>query len=56
MLTEEEGHFYVCGDIKMADDVRLKLKEIITKHAGMTDEEVEDYLIEMVVSILKLFL
>ncbi|CAB3251850.1 unnamed protein product [Arctia plantaginis] len=48
MLTEEEGHFYVCGDIKMADDVRSKLKEIFIKHAGMTDEEVEDFLIEMV--------
>ncbi|CAG9096154.1 unnamed protein product [Plutella xylostella] len=40
MLLEEGGHFYVCGDCKMAEDVMHKLKGIMKAHAGMTDEEV----------------
>ncbi|KAJ8725465.1 hypothetical protein PYW08_003648 [Mythimna loreyi] len=44
LLTEEHGHFYVCGDCKMADDVEQKLKEIIQKHGDMTEEEANDFL------------
>ncbi|XP_072944441.1 nitric oxide synthase-like [Epargyreus clarus] len=47
MLVEEEGHFYVCGDCKMAEEVQQKLKEIIKEHANMTDDEVDEFIIDM---------
>ncbi|XP_075969287.1 nitric oxide synthase-like [Anticarsia gemmatalis] len=47
MITQEKGHFYVCGDIKMAEDVQQKLKEIIIKHEEMTEEEADDFVISM---------
>ncbi|XP_053625509.1 nitric oxide synthase-like [Plodia interpunctella] len=46
-LVDEDGHFYVCGDCKMAEEVQQKLKLIIKKHANMSDEEVEDFMLEL---------
>ena len=43
LLTEEHGHFYVCGDCKMADDVEQTLEEIIQKHGNMTEEEAKEF-------------
>ncbi|KAH9639089.1 hypothetical protein HF086_009058 [Spodoptera exigua] len=44
LLVEEHGHFYVCGDCKMADDVEQKLEEIIQKHGDMTEEEAKEFI------------
>lgn len=51
MLLEEGGHFYVCGDCKMAEDVMHKLKGIMKAHAGMTDEEVGNCILGLMVRI-----
>nr|XP_026494938.1 nitric oxide synthase isoform X1 [Vanessa tameamea] len=45
MLVEEGGHFYVCGDCKMAEEVQQKLKEVIKTHANLSEEEVEDFIL-----------
>ncbi|KAL0893659.1 hypothetical protein ABMA27_013817 [Loxostege sticticalis] len=47
MLVYEDGHFYVCGDCKMAEEVQQKLKSIVKKHACMSDREVEEFILEM---------
>ncbi|KAL4714040.1 hypothetical protein ACJJTC_008394 [Scirpophaga incertulas] len=47
LLVEKDGHFYVCGDCKMAEEVQQKLKIILKKHACMTDPEVEEFILEM---------
>ncbi|CAG4908085.1 unnamed protein product [Colias eurytheme] len=44
-LLEKGGHFYVCGDCKMAEEVQQKLKEIIKKHGKLTDTEVDDFIL-----------
>lgn len=44
LLVEEHGHFYVCGDCKMADDVEQKLEEIIQKHGDMTKEDAKEFI------------
>lgn len=44
MLMEEKGHFYVCGDCKMAEDVQQRLKGILKKHSKHSDEDVTDFL------------
>ena len=51
MLMDEGGHFYVCGDCKMAEEVQQKLKEIIKLHANLSEEEVEDFILYLMVNI-----
>lgn len=50
MLLDEQAHFYVCGDCKMAEEVQQKLRQIMKKHANLSDEEVENVILEMMVS------
>ncbi|KAJ2952585.1 hypothetical protein O0L34_g6909 [Tuta absoluta] len=47
LLLEEGGHLYVCGDCKMAEEVQQTLKGIIQHHANMTDEEVENCILDL---------
>ncbi|XP_034942004.1 nitric oxide synthase, salivary gland [Chelonus insularis] len=47
MLIYENGHFYVCGDCTMAEDVYQTLKLIIQTHGQMSDKEVEAYMLSM---------
>ncbi|XP_047348938.1 nitric oxide synthase, salivary gland isoform X3 [Vespa velutina] len=47
MLMHQQGHFYVCGDCTMAEDVYQTLKQIIQTHGQMTDEEVEAYMLSL---------
>lgn len=50
MMLDEKAHFYVCGDCKMAEEVQQKLRQIMKKHANLNDEEVENVVLEMMVS------
>jgi len=47
MVVHEHGHFYVCGDCTMAEDVYQTLKQIIQTHGQMTDKEVEAYMLSL---------
>ncbi|XP_076549445.1 nitric oxide synthase isoform X3 [Osmia lignaria lignaria] len=47
MLVYEQGHFYVCGDCTMAEDVYQTLKHIIQTHGEMTDKQVEAYMLSL---------
>lgn len=49
MLLDQDGHFYVCGDCKMAEEVQQKLKSIFKKHAKMSDQEVEEFILDLMV-------
>lgn len=51
MLLDEQAHFYVCGDCKMAEEVQQKLRQILKKHANLNDEEVENVILELMVSL-----
>ncbi|KAG8122710.1 hypothetical protein E2320_018261 [Naja naja] len=46
-LHEEEGHLYVCGDIRMASEVAKTLKEMFAKKLSLTEEEAEDYCFQL---------
>lgn len=46
-LVEERGHFYVCGDCTMADNVYQTLKQIIQELGRKTEQEVENYMLSM---------
>ncbi|XP_012262601.2 nitric oxide synthase, salivary gland [Athalia rosae] len=47
MLVHEQGHFYVCGDCTMAEDVYQTLKQIIQTHGKLSNKEVEAYMLSM---------
>ncbi|XP_012275116.1 nitric oxide synthase, salivary gland isoform X2 [Orussus abietinus] len=47
MLVNEGGHFYVCGDCTMAEDVYQTLKQIIQTHGEMTMKQVEAYMLTL---------
>lgn len=46
----ERGHFYVCGDCTMAECVYQKLKMIVQDHGHLSDQEVENFMLQMRVS------
>lgn len=52
ILVHDKGHFYVCGDCTMAEDVYQTLKNIIKTHGKMMDQEVETYMLSLRVSTL----
>lgn len=43
----EKGHFYVCGDCTMAECVYQKLKSIVQEHGRLSDQEVENFMLQM---------
>ncbi|XP_069471112.1 nitric oxide synthase, inducible [Ambystoma mexicanum] len=43
IVHEEQGHLYICGDVRMAREVAKALKDIISQKLKLTEEEVEDY-------------
>lgn len=45
MLTQQKGHFYVCGDCAMAEDVANTLRLVFQKAGGMDHEESEAFLV-----------
>lgn len=54
MIVEEKGHFYVCGDITMAEQVLQTLKSIIQEEGKMTADAVETYF--LTVRVCKIFI
>ena len=50
VLHKKVGHLYVCGDVKMANDVEGAVTRIIAKEGQMTKIEAENWINEMKVS------
>lgn len=48
------GHFYICGNIQMASDVKNTLLSVIQRHGNMTDYQSDAYLNKMKVIYLSL--
>ena len=46
-IDEKNGHFYVCGDVKMAHDVTTRLEQIIMYKGGMTSDQAKQYIVRM---------
>lgn len=47
IMAMEDGHFYVCGDCTMAEDVYRTLRNILQKQGNMNDKEVEKYMLSL---------
>jgi NADPH-ferrihemoprotein reductase len=47
-LVEQEGaHIYVCGGVKMGQDVAETLNKIVASHGDLSHDEAKDYLAKM---------
>lgn len=46
-LVVERGHFYVCGDCTMAEHVFKTLRQIIQEEGKMTEQDVDNYMLNM---------
>ena len=44
LLSEKKGHFYVCGDSGMAEDVGQTLLLLVQKTGGMNLQESESFI------------
>uniref|UniRef100_A0A1W7RA54 Nitric oxide synthase n=1 Tax=Hadrurus spadix TaxID=141984 RepID=A0A1W7RA54_9SCOR len=47
IITKEKGHFYVCGDVSMAEDVRRTLKNIIEEISGLPQQAAESLIVTL---------
>ncbi|NWU89997.1 NOS2 protein, partial [Upupa epops] len=47
LLHEEEGHLYVCGDVRMAKDVAQALKGVLAKHLRLSEQQAEEYFFQL---------
>lgn len=45
LIAVERGHFYVCGDCKMAENVLQTLKSIIQEQTGMNAAQTDDFML-----------
>lgn len=41
-LLSQRGHFYVCGDVSMAEDVCRTLQTLLQEYAAMSQQEAQD--------------
>lgn len=59
IIAVERGHFYVCGDCKMAENVLQTLKSIIQEQSGMSAAQADNFMLGLRVRVndlLSLFL
>lgn len=47
VLHGEQGHLYVCGDVRMARDVATTLKKLVAAKLNLSEEQVEDYFFQL---------
>ncbi|XP_049716956.1 nitric oxide synthase, inducible isoform X1 [Elephas maximus indicus] len=47
VLHKEQGHLYVCGDVRMARDVEQTLKQLVATKLSLSEEQVEDYFFQL---------
>ena len=47
LLVTRAGHFYICGDVEMAQDVEKVIIDIIRLYGNMDKDDADDYISEM---------
>lgn len=45
LIAVERGHFYVCGDCKMAENVYQTLRSIIQEQTGMNAPQSDNFML-----------
>ncbi|NXN16416.1 NOS2 protein, partial [Indicator maculatus] len=47
LLQQEEGHLYVCGDVRMARDVAQAVKGMLARRLNLTEQQAEEYFFQL---------
>lgn len=47
LIIQQKGHFYVCGDVSMAEDVRQTLRNVIQDHGCTSQQCAESIMISL---------
>lgn len=47
LIVVERGHFYVCGDCTMAEDVYQTLRKIIQDRSGLGESEADNFVLSL---------
>ncbi len=47
LIFNKKGHFYICGDVRMAADVAVTLENTLKTNGNMTLEDAKNYINEM---------
>ncbi|NXA04756.1 NOS2 protein, partial [Sapayoa aenigma] len=47
VLQQEQGHVYVCGDVRMARDVARVLQGLIASTLGLSEQQAEEYFFQL---------
>ncbi|KAK2525340.1 nitric oxide synthase, inducible isoform X1 [Columba livia] len=47
LVHKEEGHLYVCGDVRMARDVAQTLKGMFAKKLNLSEQQAEEYFFQL---------
>jgi len=55
LIAVERGHFYVCGDCKMAENVYQTLKSIIQEQTGMNSTQSDNFMLGLRVRSYKIY-
>ena len=53
-IYKKNGHFYVCGDVRMAADVTNTLEAALQQEGKMSNEDAKKYVNEMKVTAIML--
>ena len=54
-VVKRGGHFYVCGDVSMANDVTKTLQQILALYGGMQPEEAKNFVLKLKVQATVVF-
>lgn len=46
-IVKQNGHFYVCGDVKMASDVTATLEKILASEGNMTIQDAKNFIMKL---------
>lgn len=46
-IVKQGAHFYVCGDVTMAQNVGDTLEQILHDHARLSKQEAAEYVLQM---------
>lgn len=52
---KEGGHFYVCGDVKMASDVTATLEMILASEGNMSMQDAKNFVLKLRVTNIFVF-
>ena len=55
LLTKENGHLYICGDVSMATDVKATVVSVLRNLGDMSKEQADRFMVSLKVHSIQIF-